>query len=162
MKQNEVHSLWFNRELLYSTSAVEDVEDERRRCWIKRAKFPSNKYPIAERGRWQFSVLLQKRYGKIMPVFKGLNKKLKIFYKILRGKQNFQQKKIWCAAINQQQVIWYLSTPKTRPIYMTMQLIILVVCKLPACHYIRNSRLWPPLITFFNFFQPFYPLHTCF
>ena len=40
-----------------------------------------------------------------MPVFKGLNKKLKIFYEILRGKQNFQQKKIWCAAINQKQVI---------------------------------------------------------
>ena len=91
MKQNEVHSLWFNRELLYSTSAVEDVEDERRRCWIKKAKFPSNKYPIAERGRWQFSVLLQKRYGKIMPVFKGLNKKLKIFYEI-EGKTEFSAK----------------------------------------------------------------------
>ena len=63
--------------------------------------------------------------------------KLTILSEFLKEKKKFQQRKKWWAAIKQQQVIRYL--PTTRTIYVTMQLIILVVCKLPAYPYISKS-----------------------
>ena len=63
--------------------------------------------------------------------------KLTILSEFLKEKKKFQQRKMWWAAIKQQQVIRYL--PTTRTIYVTMQLIILVVCKLPAYPYISKS-----------------------
>ena len=49
-------------------------------------------------------------------------------FRIFEIKTEFRQRKMWWAAKKQQQAIRYLST--TRTIYMTIQLIILVVCKL--------------------------------